>query len=417
MDSIRLKNGIDGNSTSVLLALTTFIFCWYGKSKIGNVFILIYFFIVSCFLFQKRKLELLFAPLVFFSSVLVITSGASFLRVYEVLFLLYFFSQKSKIITLDFKTFYGICFCILSFFFLGIESFLSVVLCCFIVLNISKKFNNETTFRLDYIKSLIISTSVSGLYAVINTRAMVFGYGSRFSGVIGDPNYSAYLYSIGFVALLSVRAKITKKEFLLFGVILLIELFSTLSLSGISICAFMSLLILLRSKLSKNKKILFCVAGAFCLLVFFNVKLPDLGYISDFQDRIFGVRDMLLQKDYVAVFSGRTELAEVYLNFWENNLGVFNQLFGGVCSFKESGGVFGTVLRGYSHNSYIDMLFGTGILGTIFLMIGQFKILTHYYRSNDECMQCMSYLKILCILFSATITIFTYNYYLLIWLF
>lgn len=207
----------------------------------------------------------------------------------------------------------------------------------------------------------------------------------RFSGVY-EPNFMSFYINISIALLFFVNwIRIFKVIILL---VLYIALFATESLGGIITNVTIILILLLLSlKGIRHKKMqtlvfIFFIAITTVLIVG-NLRLIERApeFYSVFQ-RIIDSYNNILIGDYSHATTRRTDLWAYYLSIFQI-IPLYNQIFG-TFSLRPQDSIWTMEALNYSHNSYIDILFGFGIIGLIILSIYNLSTIKNYIISNDK---------------------------------
>lgn len=390
----------------------------YGHNDNLNLFVLTT--VTFLFLIYIKKDEFLYSyfPIIFFEQLLVLPFvEGSYFRVYQALFIirilfdlinnkrLYPFSSRLNISA-------GVIFIFLSFLYLNnLEAVASMAINVLIVLYILLQTGRaqKHKFYNDVFAVIGIFTAFSGVYGLFFGSATDYGFTSRVSGIIGDPNYSALFYTLGIFSILgtdSINRNIKK----VIVIILLLLLLLTLSISGI--VGATSLFILYKWFQSKRKGLL---VTSFVILIFSIFLSTDYERGSTLYGLKHRITFILETTDLNVITSSRSSLASNYLKDFKE-LPLNNVLFGGK---NVVSGEYRDVMVGkygqVSHNSYIDMLFMVGILGSIiilFFFIYMIHInLIRYRRTSKEVYLSLSMLKITILYFSISLSIFPFRYF------
>lgn len=206
----------------------------------------------------------------------------------------------------------------------------------------------------------------------------------RFSGT-HEPNFFALFVNMGILFLLnSSFLKKTKTPLLL---ILYAGLFLTLSMSGMMLNVIMiSLYLILNKKINFSKKLFLYPLAIIALLAFILILRTQLTVLDELLIRLEERILLVISGNMNAATTGRTELQEFYLKKYFS-LNVFQQFFG-IFTIREINilNYFGLTLDVYTlnfpHNTFIEMIFSFGYIGTVFFLIYSFRNLMIHRKSN-----------------------------------
>lgn len=224
---------------------------------------------------------------------------------------------------------------------------------------------------------------------------------ARFTGLANDPNY----YNLNVVlALFGLIYLFVKKEikftFLLTAVPL--SYFGMITYSKSFMLLFIVLLIYFSILLIKSKRIIITVIMLLVMIVFVIIAL--MGRI-DAINIIVG----RFNEGGVDITTGRTSIYQIYLSYIFKNWFVF--LFGS--------GLSNILLDGHAaHNTYIDLIYYFGILGTILYMYGLYTIFSKTNcKNNIYGMMILSILLVAYFFLSEVITVELVFHLFIVWLF
>lgn len=393
---------------------------FYKQNYLLNIFIVIFVSILFLMNINKDS-NFIFSyfALIFFEPILVLPfGGGSFFKIYQIIFLLRFIfdviNRKKYKFHLVLNTIAGIVFMISSIFYVGsIETLLSTItntlLLIYIIIIINQDEVGRELFYSKILGVVGIFTALSGVYGMLHSNALDYGYTMRFGATIGDPNYSSLFYTLGLFSLIGSDAiSKTLKRILIF--ILCLSLLLTVSISGI-VGTFL-LFVLFVSIKKLNKGIIIGVSILVAFAVFINVSLKNGTALYGLQFRILS---MLNSSDLDIITSNRFYIARSYIdNFQTLPLG--NQLFGGNNTIS---GEFRDMMVGLfanvAHNSYIDMLYMIGIIGTIFIVflftVMIIKCIRQYKLNNKVIYLSIALLKLTILYYATSISIFPFRYF------
>lgn len=226
----------------------------------------------------------------------------------------------------------------------------------------------------------VLFANIKGGY---EEQATIVQYGARYSGTTGDPNYMAFYYCVAFCFLVFMEMKHQWiKRFLMLGLFVAMAL--TGSLTGLLTIALTMLLYMLFAKeVKKRYKILttMLIISIVSLFVWYIVtNRTEIEILNLYRDRILEKVDYVNQGNLVGLTTGRTELSRKYIEylFGEN---IFRVLFGGY-QLNAMGliGEAADLIRWGAHNSYVDVLMTTGLIGMLFFICSMLWKAIHHLR-------------------------------------
>lgn len=306
-----------------------------------------------------------------FASIFKISpESQSFFTIFELLFcVMHFVKNNMKTNKINvFIILFGIYLVVIEILNGGINISATIKMVTnLLVLSFATSFNTEKGYRklsLYYIYGIVIS-SIVGLfdsnifhikdYIGVTEQRIGDEFIIRFSGLYSDPNYYTVNVIIAICLLITLynRKEVSLK--FTFFISALLVLFSALtgSKSALLMLVIPMLLFLYTCKKTKHYGILFFAICTFvvCVFLIFTNKIT---IFSSTIDRIKGTTSM------ATLTTGRTSIWMDYLNNFKEHLGMFIM----------GHGINNVSLNGLmAHNTYIDMLFQMGIIGTIFLLI------------------------------------------------
>lgn len=275
---------------------------------------------------------------------------------------------------------------LISFHAFRLIKFLANILFIYIAINTSMQGGNKKLYL-----SYVLGTALSSLTAALNIIPNQIKYiGSkdlgilyddlvRFSGLYGDPNY----YSVNLIISLCLIVVLHhKKQLGATAALLLSALMVGFAVMTVSKSAFLMLLLpllmLLYSKIKSRKYF------AFAVLLIIGAGLA----ISILAGKIELLDPLLSRFEAGNLTTGRADLWKNYADYFQKN--PLNFIFGVG---------FGGALVGVkaAHNTYIDILYYLGLVGTIPL-IAVFVAITNKQKSIGR-RNLLNYGVILCIMF------------------
>lgn len=392
--------------TDFTLVMMCGIFLIFGINTILNYAILVLFLIGCVKLMNEDALELVCFPLYFFDYVLVLDNGITFHLVYEFVFLFWLFVFKKNAVMKKQIFWFSILFLaqvLVAKFSISylVSASLNIIVLALAYSRIVEKKQYDRLLR-----TISIAGVFASLYAVTRLN---FEYGFRLLGTMTDPNFSAYLYVLGIVATITCNLYNNKTKIFL-TCLMAVTLLLTGSQTGIMATLIIILFISYQRKPSKS----FLAIGGLLIFIWFflTVNLSNIQIIGKLQSRIFESLNAIRIGDYDSLTSYRFTISQRYFDSFVHNTGLFNKLFGGIDSSQDvlinmAGLPFTNIL---SHNSYIDMLFGVGAVGTVIIVVSimyfSVKGLKIYKHTGDETYLGMASLKIVMAIFAMFLSFF-----------
>ena len=377
--------------------------------------------IISClFLIFYDRDEFVYSyfALIFFEAVLNIPyiAGISVFRIYQMIFIFrivmdYKKTKKSKfkkVFDYNINIIAGIIFFLLSLIYItnfteAISYFINISILIYITI-----LGKDKNVAYSKILAIISIFSIfSGIYGVLFINPIY----NRYSAVIGDPNYSALFYTLGIFSLIGTKAFCDKLKIIL-GIILCFLLVLTVSISGIlgTILLFVLYLFIINPK--KAMVILLILTIIFFVFINMNLEYLENTPLQWLQLRIISIIE---SSDLSTITSNRSDLFTTYSNYFIKEIPLINKLIGGA-------NIINGPFRDYmiekigvvSHNSYMDMIYMVGILGTIIILIFFIIMIVDLmkkYANNNTVYLSMVFLKVTILYYSMNISIFPFRYY------
>ena len=266
--------------------------------------------------------------------------------------------------------------------------FVANLLFIYLAVNSANVHNNKKLY-IAYIVGFVVTSLIAALNIIpnltdyIGTQDFMIENQEvfRFTGMYGDPNYYSInvIISLCLIVILNHRKELSAVPAIGLAALMVLFVGLTMSKSAFLMLIF-PLVLLLYSKIQKKNYLLFaCVTVISAILV---VQLLT-GKIEIFS----GVLNRFNEAtDADSLTTGRSYLWERYMNFLGDN--PFTLWFGGG---------FGANLLSAreSHNTYIDMLYYLGILGTV-LLATVFGVLSKFKRKSIK-LNLLNYSVWLCI--------------------
>lgn len=248
--------------------------------------------------------------------------------------------------------------------------------------------NSEVIRNKVLIRNHLILWAVFGLFSGV----LPFFQGNEFTfqasgferiGSLGmsDPNYSSIIYNIGIFSLFCIRLK-KKFEFFryLMLFVLYILLIQTLSMTGI-LANLIGVLILILAQKRLTKKVKGLVFTTIIVVLFgFSIQLfPKSEAIEGIHTRVTEKLSQFSAGDYASATTDRYMISKLYFEYF-NHEKVINQLIG----FPEPLFHFIYIIGAATHNTFLDLLFAVGILGSAILLTYYSLRIVHFYKMYQK---------------------------------
>ena len=389
------------------LIVTVCSWTFYNLNNLLNYVIILIYLFVLVYSIYKKQLELLYFPLIFFDTVLVLPIGGSFFPIYELAFLInLIINRKFKIPKDKMGILIGIYIFMGCAYVSKTSTLISMCINAFIMFIIISDIYKDKNNRKNFLIIFALGATVSGCYGLVHNNGINFGYGIRYAGSIDDPNYSALFYVYGIIAILSVKS-IKKKYKMLLLIVLFASLLRTISLTGIVGCIALVLLFNYIKNPKKGFLLIFIFTVAF--IIFLGMKIPSDSMLYGIHTRIINVIADLNIGDFNSITSSRNSIFKLYMSEFNSQSNIFRIALGGKNVINEP--LFGVV----SHNSFIDLLFMNGIIGLVFVItwfvIRIIYLIIKYKKTGDETYLGIAFIKITTLYFALTISIYSYRYF------
>lgn len=222
--------------------------------------------------------------------------------------------------------------------------------------------------------TLMLSTFFASVYGYFNETAVDrwisgMGYVKQLTGTVGTARIGMYLcasliYPVFYVEKSSI--KIILCIIFSLGALLTFSVTTLICLTG-----FWITVIIFKSRVNLIKFIQMIVLTVVCISVgiFLWDKIQDISFVKPTVLRLEKIISALQTGDTTTATSFRAYLAEVYLNDFAQ-YPLFNKTFGSFYINRFSViSSYDVSIENYAHNSYIDILLYTGILGLLAFLI------------------------------------------------
>ena len=173
----------------------------------------------------------------------------------------------------------------------------------------------------------------------------------RFSGLYSDPNYYSVniILALAGIILLYYRKEVQVVFWLLF---VLLSILGVLTYSKSFVLMYVGVCIMLIYVCIKNKQVLVPILFALAMVVvLFLGGIGKIKIVHSLLERLFTFHDLN------SLTTGRFQIWLNYLSYFANNL---------INLFLGNGLDADYLLTGAPHNTYIDLLYNLGIIGTLF---------------------------------------------------
>ena len=396
-------------NVSIILILA-FMYCFYGINDYIDILICIFSLLIFIMNINSDTFYLMYFILIIFEPILTLpVLGGSFFRLYEILFFLKIILKlkngyKFKVDKIS--CLFAAVLLITGLFYQSYVGFFSLLINIIIITIIFQNYGDNSSDCYDLLYSIAIAVFFSCIYGFFRGATINYGSFIRRTTTISDPNYSALFLNIGLYSIIN-NPNIKKNIKTIMFITMLAYLVLTVSISGL-ICFVITLCIyfIVYKKYSNFKYILLIAVLMISLLIIpFDSNSIFYGYKARINSMINGTS---------SITSGRTEIASDYIKIFKK-LGLPNQLFGGIKITDAD------VIHEYigdeslaSHNSYIDMLFMTGIIGCL-LIVGLFiygiSYLIIIFKKSYFAAANIALIKFIVLFFCINLSIFPFRYF------
>lgn len=227
----------------------------------------------------------------------------------------------------------------------------------------SKACNNDKKIYLHYICGIGVSSAVAALDIIpnlinyIGANYLDYSYGGdiRFAGLYGDPNYYSINVIVSLCLIVVLNHKKQLKTIPAIALAAIMVIFATMTFSKSAfLMLLLPLLMLLYSKIKSRKYFVFSALGVAAAVFLVNLFSGEIEIFDVVISRLASGEDIS------SLTSSRSDLWLNYINhLWENG---FDLLFGV--------GFGGSLLNERAaHNTYIDLIYYLGIIGSILLIV------------------------------------------------
>ena len=390
--------------------------CIYGKNQYLDIILI---FIITFILIKNLKrdeFDCFYFGMLFFEPILDLPIvGGSYFKIYQLIFvfkiLLEIKNGKAKIRINNIVIISAFILILTGMRYSSFIEEISLVVNIFIMAYIICKKRENNNFYNILIYTIGLFVTFTAVYGFFRGNLLSYGKFNRMSTTISDPNYSALFLNIGIFCILGNKL-FGKKEMLVCIIINIISLVLTVSLTGIiGAIIFINIYLYMRKP---SKWIKFCSVLLIGVLIFINIPIKEGNALYGIQYRLIKISDSSAEE----ISSGRTKIAKKYLDIYKK-LPIANILFGGYNTI--SGNFRNKMVQdigNVSHNSYIDMLYMVGIVGTFLIMlVWIYEIYILFKRRKKDYIN-INYLliKLIILYFAVTISIFPYRYFLVCYL-
>ncbi len=261
-------------------------------------------------------------------------------------------------------------------------------------------------------KAYVVSTIVSCFFGVAHgmfDERWIDGLG-RVTTFVGIQGANQTGFCINIAVLLLLSSPITIKRKLLGLTVLVLFLFSTISITsiicliiGILGCVLLNCIDLPRGPLSLKTKI-----WVFIFIVSFIVAFIMTPFGKPITYRIENMITDFQVGDFTKATTARVGLNAAYLAVF-NKLPLFNKLFG-LAEFSRKALLNQAIFIQYSHNTLIDMIFYTGIIGVMIQIVVSFSSV--FYCKDKPMKNKLFVLKCLVLIEAFSLSIYTESFWL-----
>ena len=338
--------------------------------------------ILAIFLLTEEDALCFMMMIMPFATIFKSSAGAQSFFTYLLLLYILWFSMKRQRISKMFLITAGFLCVYLTFqmsFSLNILRTVKFVAnLLFIYLAVSRSTTNNTEkMCLYYVLGVVVSSAVAALNIIPNLNNYIGAEKMwlqnervfRFTGMYVDPNY----YSVNLIISLCLIIILNHKKYLsIVPTVFLSGLLTFFVAMTLSKSAFLMLVLpiglFLYSKLNKRNYLFFL---GMLIASMVAVNLVFSGKIAIFNDVLLRMSNA---SDVYSLTSGRSYIWSIYCEYLLNNL---SSLFFGV------GFGAGIIGRHAAHNTYIDLIYYLGIIGTVLVLL-VFGTLIRFKKSTEK---------------------------------
>ena len=229
----------------------------------------------------------------------------------------------------------------------------------------------------------------------------------RFMATFEDPNYMGMFYTIAVFAIVSLKLFLPKIRVIIV-ILLYAMILSSLSVTAIIVnIALWLVYLLITEKLRLRTAFIVCgVAVILVGLYYYGLENPDTPVLGGLSYRLEEKLIMAETGDIGGVTTGRTDLTEEHLEYF-NNLPFLKKLLGGTSANTK---FVIPELGKAAHNEYVDMLLNVGIIGTVILLgymiVRTCKYFIEYKKTKDNQYLFVFMYKFIWILYATSLTMF-----------
>lgn len=415
---IRIRKVEDLNSLFIL----AFCFMFFGQNLYLDMFLLVLIIGVFVLNLNKDVFYFFYFAIIFFEPVLVLPFElGSVFRVYQLFFLAKILLDAKNKVVFAMPPIHKILLAVLLITWSvltnqGMSTVMSMIINLVILIYIFSRISTNERKNTMYSQMLFVMflfAFLSGVYGLYNGVEHSYGGFSRFSGTIGDPNYTALFYLLGVFSLLGTDVISSKRVKAILLSIMGIFILLTVSLTGIAGL----LVLLIVYYFYKDKKISLLLVIAIIILIVSLYNFPiESGVLYGVKTRTTFAVNSFIDGDFASLTSNRSNLFSYYVSYFFSQ-GTSEVLFGGKNIIAGSDRLYMLNMFGLvSHNSYIDMLYAVGVFGTLFIL-GSFiydiaKNIIKYKKSRYESYLAFAFLKLTILWFCMSLSIFPFRYFL-----
>lgn len=448
------KITININKLKVLLPILSLIVLLFNINIWVGIFLTVFLSIAILFL-DVRNMLCVYIFLSFFDEILICDKiSGSISRIILVLILIKLVYKIIKEnIKPNWKDVFSTLFVLLSLLVgwltlkVDIESITTMgTILSFIIFSIvlEKEENTDKTFGV-LLTTIVVAVTISILYGLIFNNFMICISNHevvlRFKGTY-EPNFMALFINLGIISLFGIKKDINKYLYIALLSIFFMSIFLTISITGLIVCGIILLLyVAFNRKEYKEILIILITSGIIGILISLgttyifkninhktevsketiekqdgkpnNVEFEPQNVINNENDwlkRFDKMNEILANGDLDTLTSGRLPLIREFI-MASFNRDIVNILLGNGPATKK---IFSRYFNSYkySHNTYIDLFYNFGIIGSIIILIyiGNIFIKNNYFGIkliNSNYSKSLKLLRICILIFAMALSLYT----------
>ena len=344
----------------------------------------------------------------------VFSFGITFSLIISVLFVLKCTLITQKIFMYKYEFLFLLLFLVLggfNYFLYGTLTGISICVyfyasCIIFHMMMSKSNEEAEVFFKTILFMILIGVFEGTVYGYIDGTSVLrwipgFGYVNQLYGTLGTSRFTLY----GCIALLYplyfMKKNISKWiVFTIISVIILLSISLTAIVLYVGVIAYY-LISNMNLKRVPRKGVItfFCTIGVIILIV---SQLSNIPFMEPIMLRVEEMVTSIIEGNMNDATTGRTELTDAYVTMFKEG-SFFQKVFGKAWLGYDE------LIGKYSHNSYLDILNYSGVVGLLSILFVQLKRLKHYYKTNN--FKVMLIVKLILLIGATTVSTFSAQYW------